>query len=150
MKRFFTLLPCIVIFAFTGYTQLLTWTPAFAKDNDNIVITMDASKGNQGLLNYNPTTDVYVHIGLITSMSTSPTDWRYSRFTWATTPVAAQCTYLGSNRWQYTVNNIRTFFNPPTGVPAGEVIRKIAILFRNGTGTSVQRNADGSDMFIPV
>ncbi len=136
--------------AIPGYAQLLSWTPAFSKDNDNIIITMDAAKGNQGLLNYTPTTDVYVHVGLITSASANPGDWKYSKFTWASTNPAAQCTYLGSNKWQYTINNPRTFFNSPAGVPAGEVIKFIVILFRSGNGNFVQRNIDGSDMYIPV
>jgi len=150
MIRIFTLLFSIAFTAFTAGAQLLTWTPDFAKDNDNITITMDASKGNQGLLNYATPGDVYVHIGVITSASTSATDWRYSKFTWATTTAAAQATSLGGNKWSYTITNIRAFFNAPAGVPSGEVIQKIAILFRNGTGTVVQRNADASDMFIPV
>jgi len=137
-------------FFFCGSAQLLTWTPDFAKDNDNIVITMDATKGNQGLLNYTPTSDVYVHIGLITSLSTGPGDWKYAKFTWGTTNAAAQATYLGNNKWSYTINNPRTFFNSPTGVPAGETILKIAILFRNGSGSTVLRNADGSDMYVPI
>ncbi len=130
--------------------QLLTWTPAFPKDNDNIVITLDASKGNQGLFNYSPTLDIYVHTGLITSNSSSSADWKYSKFTWGTTTAIAQATYIGNNKWQFTINNIRAFYNTPTGVPSAEAIRKIAILFRNGNGNSVQRNADGSDMYIPI
>lgn len=132
------------------HAQLLTWTPDFGKDNDNIVITMDATKGNQGLMNYTPTSDVYVHIGVITNLSSGPTDWKYSKFTWGTTNAAAQATYLGNNKWSYTVNNPRAFFNAPTGIPAGETILRIAILFRNGTGSSVLRNADGSDMYVPI
>lgn len=146
MKRISTLIFAAVSVSFTVHAQLLTWTPDFAKDNDNITITMDAAKGNQGLNNYATTSDVYVHTGVITSSSTTTTDWRYSKFTWATTPVAAQATYLGNNKWQYTITNIRVFY----GVPAGETIQKIAILFRNGAGTAVQRNADASDMYIPV
>ena len=146
MKRISTLIFAAVSVSFTVHAQLLTWTPDFAKDNDNITITMDAAKGNQGLNNYATTSDVYLHTGVITSSSTSATDWRYSKFTWATTPVAAQATYLGNNKWQYTITNIRVFY----GVPAGETIQKIAILFRNGAGTAVQRNADASDMYIPV
>jgi len=130
--------------------QLLTWTPAFPKDNDNIVITLDASKGNQGLFNYAPTSDVYVHTGVITSSSSSSSDWKYSKFTWGTTTAPAQATYIGGNKWQFTISNPRTFFNSPSGVPGAETIRKIAILFRNGNGNSVQRNADGSDMYIPI
>ncbi|MEO7983236.1 MAG: alpha-amylase family glycosyl hydrolase [Bacteroidota bacterium] len=146
MKRISTLILAVVVISFTAGAQLLSWTPGFSKDNDNLVITVDAAKGNQGLNNYTPTTDVYVHTGVITSASTSSTDWRYSKFTWATTPVAAQATYLGSNKWQYTISNIRSYY----AVPAGETILKIAILFRNGGGTLKQTNTDGSDMYIPV
>lgn len=146
MKKIFTLFLAAICISLHGHSQLLSWTPNFAKDNDNIVITLDATRGNLGLNNYSPTSDVYVHTGVITNLSTGSTDWRYSKFTWATTPALAQATYLGSNKWQYTITNIRSFY----GVPAGETIQKIAILFRNGAGTSVQRNADASDMYIPV
>ena len=146
MKRIATLFLAAIFISFTAHAQLLSWTPNFAKDNDNIVITLDATKGNQGLNNYATTSDIYVHTGVITSSSTSSTDWRYSKFTWATTPTAAQATYIGGNKWQYTITNIRNFYN----VPAGETILRIAILFRNGTGSTVQRNADASDMYIPI
>jgi glycosidase len=146
MKKFSTLFLAVVCLSVTVHAQLLTWTPNFAKDNDNIVITMDATKGNQGLNNYTPTSDVYVHVGVITNLSANAADWKYVKFTWATTPPAAQATSLGGNKWQFTINNIRSFF----GVPGTETIQKIAILFRNGAGTTVQRNTDASDMYIPV
>ena len=57
---------------------------------------------------------------------------------------------MGNNKYQFTINNIRTFF----GVPQGETILKIAILFRdansNQGSVKKQANADGSDMFIPI
>lgn len=150
MKRI-TILLLVSVNMLSAGAQLLSWTPDFPKDNDNLSITMDATKGNQGLLNYSTPADVYVHIGLITSASTSATDWKYAKFTWATTPTEARATYLGSNKWSYSINNPRAFFNSAAGgVPAGETILKVAILFRNGAGTVVQRNTDGSDMFIPV
>ena len=40
------------------------------------------------------TTDIYVHIGCITSLSTSSSDWKYSKFTWGTTNVLAQAVKL--------------------------------------------------------
>lgn len=150
MIKKFSLLVAVLGACISMNAQLLTWTPDFGKDNDNIVITMDATKGNQGLMNYTPTSDVYVHIGVITNLSTTPTDWKYSKFTWGTANAQAQATYLGNNKWSYTVNNPRTFFNAPAGVPAGETILRIVILFRNGAGTSVLRNADGSDMYVPI
>jgi len=146
MKRLFLLL---LLFGITkiSQSQLLTWTPDFPKDNDNITITVDATKGSQGLLGFSG--NVYVHVGVITNLSTSPTNWRYSKFTWGSTEAAAQATSAGPNKWFFTINNIRSFFN----VPGAETIQKIAILFRSGGCSSdcmAQRNADGSDMYVPV
>src|SRR5688572_15034120 len=131
-----------------SYSQLLTWTPEFAKEGDNITITVDATKGNQGLLNY--AGDVYVHIGLITSASTNAGDWKYAPFDWATTPINGKATAAGTNKWSYTINNIRSFFN----VSAGETVKAIAILFRDAAGNRVQRNSNTSifygNMYVPV
>ena len=145
MKRILLLL-CVFLFASFCHSQLLIWTPDFPKDNDNVTITVDATKGNQGLLGFSG--NVYVHTGVITNLSTGPSNWRYSKFTWGSTEAAALATPAGTNEWSYTINNIRTFF----GVPAGETIQKIAILFRAGncTDCQAQRNADQSDMYVPV
>lgn len=126
--------------------QLLSNTPYFPLDTSTVSFTVDCSKGNQGLYNYANTSDVYVHVGVITNLSTSSSDWRYVPFTWGTTNPAAQATSLGNNKYQYTITNIRNFFS----VPAGETILKIAILFRNGTGSLAQRNTDGSDMYASI
>lgn len=131
--------------------QLLTWTPPFPKENDpsqTLVITVDATKGNQGLLNYTPTTDVYVHIGVITNQSASASDWKHVPFTWATTTAAANAPSAGTNKWKFTINgSLRTFFNI---TDPNETILKIAILFRSGNGNLKQANTDGGDMYIPV
>src|SRR6185436_17635090 len=90
--------------ALLAQSQLLSWTPDFIKESSNpVVITMDANFGNKGLLNYTPTSDVYVHIGVITNKSTGSSDWKHVPFTWGTATVAAQCTYLGSNKWKFTI-----------------------------------------------
>ena len=134
---------------FFAHAQLLTWSPAFPKEADatqNLVITMDATKGNQGLLNHTPTNDVYVHIGVITNKSNG--NWVNVPFQWGTTPSAAQATYLGNNQWQYTISgSLRGFFNVQG---SDTIIQKIALLFRSGNGNKKQANSDNSDMFIPV
>lgn len=140
-------------FAFTVclHAQLLSWSPAFPEEAaaaQTLVITVDASKGNKGLLNYTNTGDVYVHTGVITSLSVSSADWKYSRFEWATTNAAAKATSLGGGKWSFTISgSLRTFYGITN---AAERIQKIAILFRSGDGTVVQRNSDGSDMYIPI
>ncbi len=147
MKRLLFLLS-IYCCAGTIHAQLLTWTPGFSKDADNISITVDAAKGNLGLFNYSPVSDVYVHTGVITNLSTGPTNWRYVKFNqnFNLPNPQLQAVSLGGNKWRFDITNIRAYY----GVPAGETILKITILFRNGAGTSVQRNTDGSDMYIPV
>ena len=143
MKRLLAAFGCL-FFSVSVFSQLLTWTPSFPKDNNNITIAVDAVKGNRGLIGFSG--NVYVHVGVITNLSTSGADWRHVVFAWGSTNAAAQATPDGVNKWKYTINNIRSFFS----VPAGETISKIAILFRDGPGNIVQRNSDGSDMYVPV
>ncbi|MFS8082878.1 MAG: alpha-amylase family glycosyl hydrolase, partial [Ginsengibacter sp.] len=145
MKNF--TLSLFLLFSLNSYSQLLSWTPSFATESsDPFVITVDGARGNKGLNGYNPT-DVYVHIGVITSLSTGPSDWKYVKTTWGSTDPTYRAQPLGSNKWSYTLNGgLRAWF----GVPAGETIKKIAILFRSGNGNIKQTNSDGSDMYIPI
>ncbi len=146
MKRFL-FLTLLTSFLTVTDAQLLTWSPGFATDNDNMIITVDASNGNQGLMGF--TGNVFVHVGVITNLSTGPANWKYVKYTWGSTEAGALATADGTNKWKYTINNIRSFFN----VPGGEQIQKITILFRSGgcaADCKAQRNADGSDMYIPV
>lgn len=151
MKRLLLLTVALLCGVFS-YSQLLTWTPAFPIEGDaaqNLVITVDATKGNKGLLNYTPTTDVYVHTGVITNLSSSQNDWKYVKFNqnFNQPNPQLQATYLGNNKWQFTIpGSLKVYY----GVPAGETILKIAILFRTGNGGSKQANSDNSDMYIPV
>lgn len=148
MRKF--IFSCLVILC--GLTvnaqRLLSWLPEFATDNTSLNITVDCTKGNQGLLNFEGgnSNNVYVHVGVITNLSTGPNDWKYVKFTWGSTDPAAHATALGSNKYQYNISNIRSFF----AVPAGEIIKKVAVIFRNASGTLKQVNSDVSDMYIPV
>jgi hypothetical protein len=147
MRIIFTIF--LFVFACTANAQLLSWSPQFVRETSTpVVITLDGTKGNQALKDYLPT-NVYIHIGVITTLSTGPTDWKYSRFEWGvTTNPAAKATPIGGNKWTYTITGgLRNFFgitNP------NEKILKIALLFRSGDGGRVHRNTDGSDMYIPV
>jgi 1,4-alpha-glucan branching enzyme len=147
-KSLLRLLVCLFLCANATHAQLLTEIPSFPQDNGNLTIVVDCSKGNQGLFNYATTSDVYVHTGVITNLSANSSDWKYVKLSanFNTPYPALQAAYLGNNKYSFTINNIRSFY----GVPAGETIKKIAILFRNGAGTTVQRNSDASDMYLSV
>ncbi len=123
--------------------QVLTWTPNFVTDTSSITIVYDATLGNGALKNVFP---VYFHTGVITDKSTAPTDWRYVVTEWGSSNSAYQMHYLGDNKWQLHIDNIRNYY----GVPEDEQILKLAFVFRNSDGSKVGRAADGSDMFIPL
>lgn len=148
MKKIFLFAAVLFISTLTYSQRLLSWTPEFPEENSTLAATVDCTKGNQGLLNFEGgnSGNVYVHVGLITNLSTGPSDWRYVKFTWGTADPAAKATPLGSNKYQYNITNIRTFF----GVPAGETIKKVCIIFRNASGSLKQVNSDVSDMYLPV
>lgn len=130
--------------------QLLTTSPAFPVDGNGVplTITVDATKGNLGLQGF--AGPVYVHIGIITTANPQPSPWSNVQTTWGTAGALSsnQCTNAGTNRWSFTINNIRTFFQLDAS-PSTRIL-KIAILFRDAAGNRVQRNADGSDMYISV
>ncbi len=149
MKKTLLLSLTLLLFFTKGFSQLLSWSPSFIQESSTPdTIFVDAIKGNQGLLNYTPTSDVYVHIGVITNKSTSSSDWRYVSSVWGSTNPTYQAKYAGNNKWYYVIiGGLRSFFgiSDPT-----ETIQKIAILFRNGSGSLKQANADNGDMYVPV
>ncbi len=145
----------VVLFSLTiganGMAQLLSLSNNFPTESTTpLTITVDATKGNKGLNGViGTTTPIYVHTGVITNSSTSNSDWKYvkNNANFNTAVPALQATSLGNNKWSFTITGgIRAFY----GVPAGETILKITMLFRNTAGTLVQRNIDGSDMYIPI
>lgn len=145
MKKVY-LLQLFLLYICVAQAQLLDWSPRFARETDNLTITMDANFGNKALLNYSNTNDVYVHVGVITDLSTGPGDWKHVPFEWTSNTAQNRATSLGNNRYSFTISNIRSFFN----VTGTEYVRSIAILFRSGNGNTVQRNSNGGDMYIKL
>ena len=108
MKKVF--LYILVLLSLDANAQLLVSTPSFiTESNTSTTITADATKGNKNLLGN--TNDIYVHIGVLTTLSTSGSDWKYVASTWGNSDAKFKCTVLGNNKWSYTINNnLRSFF----------------------------------------
>ena len=95
MKKFaILLLASFIVLSATAQQRLLTWAPEFAADNSSITITVDCNKGSQGLLNYEGgnSNNVYVHIGVITSVNPVAGAWQYVPFSWGSTTAATKAT----------------------------------------------------------
>lgn len=122
--------------------QILSVDPVFPTSDDTVTIIYDATQGNVGLTGVSP---VYVHTGLITSQSTSSSDWQYVQGTWATTGDSILMEDLGNN-----LHKIRYHVRSYYGLPAGEDAQEMAFVFRNADGTMAGRGSDGSDIFYPL
>lgn len=120
--------------------QILSVTPAFPTQNDNVTIVYDATQGNGALAGFTGT--VYAHTGVILSGSSG---WQHVKGNWGTADPTVQMTSLGNNKYQISFN-ITTFY----GVLAGETVTQLAFVFRNAAGTTVGRDVGGTDIFYNV
>lgn len=127
--------------------QLITTVPAFPTSEGGVVITFDATQGNRGMVGY--TGDVYAHIGVITNLSTSNSDWKYVVAGWMVDTEKAKLTRIATDRYQLTIPNVRTYF----GVPANQQILKIAMVFRSANGVTPVREGKATgnaDIFVDL
>lgn len=124
-------------------TGLVVHAPDFPDANGEITIRFDPRKGDRGLENHSG--DVYAHIGVITSASNGPSDWKYTKAAWQENTASNRLTRTEGGFYELKIKP-REFF----GVPAQETITHIAVVFRNADGSRTGRNSDGSDIFIPL
>lgn len=107
-----------------------------------VTITFDATKGTGGMVG---ATKCYAHTGLITSASTSNSDWKNVIGSWrgASQP---QLTSLGDNKWQLVISNIFDFY----GVPETTNIKALAFVFHDGPGGSKEGKATSGDIILTL
>jgi glycosidase len=128
-----------------SWTQIITTTPTFVtQDGGAISIVFDATQGDAGLKNYSGT-DVYAYTGVITTASNG--SWTHTPSAWLDNSAKYLMTSLGNNKWGLTITpSINSYY----GVSAGEVVTKLAFVFRNSTGSVTGRNTGGADIFVDV
>ena len=142
MKKLFL---TVIASAFSSMliAQVLDVSPAFPTVNDVVTITYDATKGNAALIGQS---QIYAHAGLITTASTSSSNWQYVQGNWGTVDPQVAMTNIGNNKHTITID-IDQFYGYPI---ATTTVLKLAFVFRTATGSLVGRNADGSDIFYDV
>ncbi|NVK04432.1 MAG: 1,4-alpha-glucan-branching protein [Flavobacteriia bacterium] len=139
LKRF--VLVCAILGGLSASSQV-TLAPTFVTQNDTVTVTFDATAGNAALVG---ATQVFAHTGVITNLSSSSTDWRHVQGTWGTNDAKVRMTSIGNNRHEIKYH-INTFYN----VPGNETVQALAFVFRDQSGNTVGRAADGSDIFVPI
>lgn len=142
MVRWIMILMIVILIIKWLPAQVIEVQPVFPKMNDDVTITFNAAEGNGALLGVAP---VYAHTGVITSASGSPSDWKHVQGNWGTADPKVLMQSIGNNK--HTISyNIHDFY----GINAGEVVQKMAFVFRNADGSIVGRAADGADIYYPV
>ncbi len=134
----FTLLSCWTLLA-----QVVTTEPAYATENDAIVVFFHADRGDQGLMGYTKD-DVYAHTGVITDQSNG--NWKYVVADWNVNTSKAKLQWVGTDLWKLTIGDPHAFY----GVPSSEKILKLAFVFRNADGSRTGRDTGGADIFYTL
>jgi glycosidase len=133
---------CFILLLPHWLSAQVSCDPVFPNVNSDVTIYFDATQGNGALNGVSP---VYAHMGVITNLSTSPSDWKHVTTTWGIADPVGAMTLVSPNLWKKTIN-IQTFFN----IAGGETVLKLSFVFRNTSGSIVGRASDGSDIFYPV
>jgi 1,4-alpha-glucan branching enzyme len=133
---------------FLGNSQILTTNPPFPTQTDVITITYNATSGNGELTNVVP---LYAHTGVVTQndVDNCVNNWQYVKGpdnVWGTANSSLLLTPQGSNNHVITIQP-STYYNE---MPAGTDVARLMFVFRNANGSTVGRNADGSDIYIDL
>jgi 1,4-alpha-glucan branching enzyme len=151
MKKLLLLL-CVSILTLIVSAQIIVTNPTFiTKDyTGEIEIIYDATKGTAGLKDYAGADGIYAHAGVITTASATDKDWKHAP-TWGDNAAKYKLTSLGNNKWKLMITpNMAGYY----GLTTGEVVNKLAFVFRNGTptGTTYKEGKDvgGTDILVPL
>ena len=130
---------------FTVYGQVIKYWPLYPTINDSITIIYDATKGTAQLAGQ---TNVYVHTGVITALSSSTSDWWNKKALWfdPDSIIKKNITKnLGNNKFLLGFN-ISKYYS----VNSAENVRELCFVFRSLDGSLVGKNSDNSDIYIHV
>lgn len=141
----FIITTCMLLLAIAPAHSQVTTKPAMPVASEGVTITFYADQGTAGLKNY--TGDIYAHTGVITSKSTSDSDWKYVKAGWTENLPACKLTRVSTNEYTLTITpSINEFY----GVPSGEIVKKIALVFRSANGAKEGNATGGKDILASV
>jgi len=148
MKKILSVLFALLCLAASPtMAQVVTTTPAIiTRSSKDIVITFQADGGNKGLMGVTSSTPVYAHTGVITSESTSPSDWKHAP-AWGDNSAKYKLKYVSANTWQLIIPDIRTYYGI---TDSNEQVRQLAFVFRTGDKSKEAKTASGGDILVEV
>lgn len=156
MKKILMFLLPVVFAVVFANAQIVTTSPSpVLESSSDVVLTYHANSplGNNGLANLPASTAVYAHIGVITNLSKSDSDWKYAT-SWPSGATDAtantsrnKLTYVSANTYTLSLGKLRTYFGI---TDKNEYIKKIALVFRDAAGSKEGKTKSGGDIFVDV
>ena len=121
-------------------TRLMWYEPADAKQDQEITVYFNATRGERGLIDF--TGDVYAHTGVLTTESTSNSDWKHSPSKWCDNDEKYKFTRSSSdpNLYSWTITPSKFY-----GLYSSETITSLCFVMRDKDG----RKSDNSDIIVP-
>lgn len=122
---------------------LVTTNKLFNYWDEPITLFFDVNMGNRAFVSTDES--LFLHIGLITDTSKDENDWKEVATDWSKNDEAFKLSRLADGRYSITLK--------PSGVFKGidgSQVNKIALVLRNDSGTKIQRNKDGSDIYVDI
>jgi 1,4-alpha-glucan branching enzyme len=134
-----TLCACLYAFA-----QVRT-TPTFITTDytGEFSIIYDAKQGDGGMIG---AADCYAHTGVITTDSKGDGDWKHAP-KWGDNSDKYKMESIGNDLWKLTITGgMQAFYS----LNEGEVVTKLAFVFRNKAGSQEGKTAGGSDILYEL
>ncbi|MFM2300032.1 MAG: hypothetical protein RIR98_1640, partial [Bacteroidota bacterium] len=122
MKRISLFLAVFCVAMTAIQAQVLSVSPVFPKETDTVTIVYNAKLGNGALVG---ASQVYAHTGVITTASTSGSDWKHVVGTWGTADNRTKMTYMGNDLWKIRYH-VKDFYSQGGAFGASEVILQMA------------------------
>ncbi len=142
MKLFTKLLLLNLFFTINVFSQVVVSVPEFPTEDDSIIITFDATQGDQGLMGY--TGNIYAHTGVNTSFG----DWQHVIGGWGSDATQPKLNKIGTDLYELVIGNPREFYSVISPL---ETINEIAMVFRSeGSEGPTGRDTGGDDIFLPI
>ena len=93
-----------------------------------------------------PGETLYAHTGVITTASTSGSDWKYTKHDWNVDAADCRLTHVGNGIYAMVISGgARAFYN----VPENEDVKQMAFVFRTSGGTKEVKD-DGKDIYVDL
>lgn len=156
-KIFLMMLAVVAIAVLRPAAQIVTSSPLILQQSSSdIVLTFhsDSPLCNQVFANAPQSEEIYAHIGLITSKSTSGSDWKYTIFPWPSSGNAQEANtdknhlkYISPNTYTLSIGTIAGYFGI---TDPSETVKQIALVFRTADGRKECKTATGGDIYVDV